>query len=186
MSVLHEALGSHAAIERIAEVYSDDSTPEAWLATVASIGHTHIGILDQEVAGASLHWDGQVPDGRAVGRHVVGNLLAVLVHPEHLQEAARAVSDNTQRAAEVPVQPSAVCLYKKASTVAMFCCWTVLHLSWRPSHTPVSDGGGQKQPASCLCFFRQLLRRLPCVGSASRAGLTVGHQLHTLQPVTLV
>ena len=75
--------------ENTAEVYSGDPAPEAWLAAVASVGHAHIGILDQEVAGASLHWNRQVPDGRAVGRHVVCNLLAVLVHPEHLQKAPK-------------------------------------------------------------------------------------------------
>ena len=77
-----------------------DVTPEAGLAAVASIGHAHIGVLDQEVAGAGLHWDGQVPDGRAVGGLVVGNLLAILVHPEHLQEAAQAVSGEKGRATQ--------------------------------------------------------------------------------------
>ena len=84
-------------------MHSGDIIPEAGLATVASVRHAHIGVLDQQVAGAGLHRDGQVPDGRAVGGLVVGNLLAILVHPEHLQEAPIAVSSEIARATAVSV-----------------------------------------------------------------------------------
>ena len=75
-----------------AKVQLGKATPEAGLAAVASIGHAHIGVLHQQVPGAGLHRDGQIPDGRAVGGLVVGNLLAILVHPKHLQEATRPVN----------------------------------------------------------------------------------------------
>jgi len=59
-------------------------SPKAGLATVASIGHASIGLLDQEVARAGLDWDCEVPDQWAIGRRIGGNLLAILVNLENL------------------------------------------------------------------------------------------------------